>query len=292
MYISMDRVKEELLAGKIRIAKFSMQLGAFTDMLYVVELLEPEKFTPQLKIGEVYTPSSVFAVRCINLPKKARDVEPDTDVFRLNSNVYKVETISTEMIAQFILQCARNPEGKVEDNFIFPDEDEELLIEKGLKIFEEFERITGILAGVEINPSDYRITDMSQFFELIFIEVYNELIKTKELPIDQVIDIEFKIDKTKDYVPKFYLYYKRNISCGDDKPYPEILARGLKELTREPKEFTLISATMTSIYKCENIEFLMELYTKMKFVFLINYLYGKMRQFTETVENRYKIFIY
>ena len=290
MYISMDRVKEELKAGKIRIAKFSMPVGDFTDILYLVELLEPEKFTPQLKIGEVYTPSSVFAVRCINLPKNVRDINPDTD--RLNSDVYKVETISTENIAQFILQCARNHEGKVEDNFIFPDEDEEVLIEKGLKIFEEFERITGILAGVEIKPSEYRITDMTQFFELIFIEVYNELIKTKDLPIDQIIDVEFKIDKTKDYVPKFYIYYKRNISCGDDKPYMEILARGLKELTREPKEFTLISATMTNRCKCENIEFLMELYTKMKFVFLINYLYGKMRQFTATVENNYKIFIY
>lgn len=188
---------------------------------------------------------------------------------------------SADILNRLMETYVSNPNSTFESNLIFPDDDESLLVEKGEKILDDFVQEANI--DDEFILTDNFVVSTDKFFDLAFIEVYNKLIKIKGFPVDQVIDIEFKVDSTKQFIPKFYIFYKRVISCGDERPFNEMLGKTLV-FNRKPKDFTMISAVMTDRYKSGYIEFLLELYTKVRYIYYMQCVYIHCTSIVRTIE--------
>lgn len=257
---------EELKNGKIRVLVFNRNDIDSTKSLYLIELLDKEKYKSKRLIA--------------------------VDIIDVDSNVI-INPIGVENLAIHIANYASTENLYSYDNFIFPDDEAEDAYKKGEPIIEEFDDCMASHLGVNYTLDEYFIDDTDgNFFDTVLVTVYNFLMKDNSIPIEQVIDIEFPIAKDKLYVPKFYMYYKRNIA-PEDLTYEEIYKEYLqtKDLDRYPREFTMISHVVMTDYRPEYLEYLFELYTKIKYIGLVRYKYNKLQKEIELIKNKYQNFL-
>ena len=235
--MDINKLRKMIKLGLAILAKFSL----------------PEKDGIKSKVYLIELTDNLLGFYITNHPEGGITIHP----FRTSADIIK------NLMNKFV----SDENSSFESNFIFPDDEESLMVEKGEKILSDFIEDAGISENFVL--TDNFAVDTDKFFDLAFIEVYNNLINIEGFPVDQVIDIEFKVDTAKQFIPRFYIFYKRQISCGEDKPFREMLGKTL-QFSRNPKEFTMISAVMTDRYKSDYIEFLVELYTKIRY---IHYMY-------------------
>lgn len=264
--ISIKELKEELSKKKVRIAKFyaPSDENSVTKTLYIIELLDKEKYGENSLLTLFIAKNNYGRV--------------------LDSQLTTIPELVEFLLKYFI----SNEESSFVSNYIFPDDNENEMVNKGEKILND-------LINEQSYSDDFLLTSenvifTNSFFDNVLLEVYNKLIEVENFPVEQVVDLEFKNDDSKSYIPKFHLFYKRVICGGEDKPFIEILSKTFR-FDRNPKEFTLISAIMTNKYKSEYIEFLIELYTKIRYIYYIKWIHEKCKNIIHEIEENSQIII-
>ena len=249
--ISIKDLREEIKRGEVRLAGFHSPVkDGIKNSIYLIEMTD-----------------NLLAFHVTNHPEGGILLSP----FQSSADILNrlMETYVSDSNSTF------------ESNLIFPDDDESLLAEKGEKILDDF--VQEANTNDDFILTDNFVVSTDKFFDLAFIEVYNKLIKIEGFPVDQVIDIEFKVDTTKQFIPKFHIFYKRVISCGDERPFTEMLGK-TSIFTRNPKDFTMISAVMTDRYKSGYIEFLLELYTKVRYIRYMQWVHCSCTSIVRAIE--------
>lgn len=207
--------------------------------------------------------------------------------FKINDNdpvLYKVSSI--EELMKFVIDSSASITSYEKDNYKLVDDEVSSSATLGLEI------LNTIMASTHADISEEYVIDVSQFFDEATAFTYNYLIKNSIFSVEQIIDLELKIDKSKTYIPKFYTYYKRFIyKDGHDNNYQTLTDGTVDRFGRAPKDFTLISNILLDNYSADYLEFVLEVYTKIKYLNLMKYKFDRCKKEIEFIEPIYKKFI-
>ena len=142
--------------------------------------------------------------------------------------------------------------------------------------------------------SKYLVPDTSNFFHRVYTGVYRLLKKDKKFPLDKVLDKSFEYEEKDDikYDNKFYRFYSHRLAIYEDATFDTLPLEKLGTMDVDPKEFTFINSIMSKKEKeGEYLEFIIELYTKIKFAKYITYAHEYIIDILTNIGEKYQSYI-